>query len=193
MNYRFYKFIEGWAILPILLVAALCLTSCSFLIERSQSMVIEAMGGIEYDISDRPEFAHLFNREYELKRDVFVYRSNSDYTKKILHVKIPGAFSHLPISMEDYMLNRNKYDCFLGLISAGAKFTVSKIVESHSSGGLVHEVPYIEIQGYDFKGYRVDGFSLYNSFGKNAHTFDTQYVEPVRKGVKFTPSDEEIK
>lgn len=182
MKYYIYKRMTTLSCLYKKSIVALMLciftmlsTSCGIIVGH----FIEAVGGIESDITHKPEFAHLLNDTYEFKCDVFLYKYNDSYEYHVLSLGLFGKFSDFPPSVEEYEMNPHKYTFIKYVIPAGTQFTITQVADRYTSGGSVQETIYIVIYGCDYGDNRIDAHSIYRSCGRNPRTLDAKWVRQI--------------
>lgn len=157
----------------IAIILTLSTTSCDVFAFH----FINAVGGIEADYSTVPEFAHLFNRTYEFKKDVILYRFYDECRRNTLHIGFPGTFSDFPKSIELYEQNPEKYDCVKGIVKAGTRFSILRVAKNYSTGGLSFLVIYIHLEGGNSNGGQVEARRIYNFNGPNTGTLQNDWVK----------------
>ncbi len=145
----------------------------------SCALFILAVGGIEKNISNDPAFAHLFNKTYAFRENVFVYRYENNFTYDIIDIGTFGSFSNHPQSIEDYKKNKEKYPFIIQIIPAGTRFSINKVISLTGPSGMTHDTILIDLYGYDFCGYRIDASSVYYGAGEHVGTMQPRWVKEV--------------
>ena len=162
--FRFIKF----ALMSALLIPV---TGCC--------LFIIAVGGIETNLSSNPAFEHLFNRTFEFRGDVFVYKYPYEYDKDVIRIGLPGLNSSMPKSVEDYQQAQEKYSYVICIIKKGTHFRVKKVAAKHLPSGSSTITLYIDLEGYDYGNNRIDAFQLYTGYYDVLGTLDADWVQPV--------------
>ncbi len=145
----------------------------------SCGLFILAVGGLEKDISADLTWAHLLNKVYGFREDVFVYRFNDDTTFDVVTIGTFGSFSLFPSSVIEYEQNREKYPFIIKIIPAGTQFSINKIIALTYPSGNTHEAILIDLYGYDFCGYRIDAAFVYYRAGEHIGTLKPRWIREV--------------
>lgn len=138
---------------------------------------INAVGGLESDCSNEPEFAHLFNRTYEFKKDVILYQYSDECRRNTLHIELPGTCSIFPKTVDDCESHKHSSGKVKDIVRTGTKFSIIKVVKSYTAGGFNPLRLYINLENGNFEGADIEAGTLYHFNGPNTGILEKDWVK----------------
>ncbi len=156
------------------------------------------LGDREYNVSDQPKFAPLFNKVYAFRKDVFIYKNRDRSDPQVVYIGTPGITTNLPYSVVEYErdpanwqltdtwaqrgnggdTNYAKSD-ILDIIRADTLFTVERAVHIISASGYEYDTIYLKLVGYDACGYKVQANQILNKWGDEVCSLKYEWVYQV--------------